>query len=626
MHGSRVTFVQRILVFLVALATLVVLNLIWVVPTIRTTYSSASVLALATVERARADVTFSLETMQNGLVDAAEEIAFEPERKKIVVNRVLKYNPAIKSLGLAGRDGKETFLLDRFKFITSADFQDYSAAPDFSAALQGVSTFGEVFISPELEPHIRLAIPVSRAGVIDHVLIADINIRDLVSAIHTPEIKEGHIYVVDENGYQIIHPNLSEILRRPNFLSRPIVKKVVQNHVVADGLASDDQYVNEQVVQNHVVADGLASDDQYVNEQGQSTFTVGMPVSIADFSIFFETPRSVALAGVRQVIIFAGITVLLGALMLVVIIRSRGRLQFLNIQLNDLLKENYEVGKILVRRDRELTAANVRLEEFLRELDSVGKMLVRRDLELTRANTRLEELDEIKSEFVTIAAHQLRTPLTGIRWSYQILLEDATGVLTSGQRRILSGGLGASLRMINLVNDLLSVARIEEGRFGFHFTLQSPTAMIAHAVERFGKMAGEKGIAFVPELPAGSVRSFAFDEEKISLVLDNVLDNAVKYTEPGGKIAFSVTEEKNALKIVVSDTGIGVPKEQLHRVFGKFFRANNAVRFHTSGTGLGLYVSKNIVEKHNGTMNVESAESKGSTFTITLPMVAEIKE
>ncbi len=605
MHGSRVTFVQRILVFLVALATLVVLNLIWVVPTIRTTYSSASVLALATVERARADVTFSLETMQNGLVDAAEEIAFEPERKKIVVNRVLKYNPAIKSLGLAGRDGKETFLLDRFKFITSADFQDYSAAPDFSAALQGVSTFGEVFISPELEPHIRLAIPVSRAGVIDHVLIADINIRDLVSAIHTPEIKEGHIYVVDENGYQIIHPNLSEILRRPNFLSRPIVKKVVQNHVVADGLASDDQYVNER---------------------GQSTFTVGMPVSIADFSIFFETPRSVALAGVRQVIIFAGITVLLGALMLVVIIRSRGRLQFLNIQLNDLLKENYEVGKILVRRDRELTAANVRLEEFLRELDSVGKMLVRRDLELTRANTRLEELDEIKSEFVTIAAHQLRTPLTGIRWSYQILLEDATGVLTSGQRRILSGGLGASLRMINLVNDLLSVARIEEGRFGFHFTLQSPTAMIAHAVERFGKMAGEKGIAFVPELPAGSVRSFAFDEEKISLVLDNVLDNAVKYTEPGGKIAFSVTEEKNALKIVVSDTGIGVPKEQLHRVFGKFFRANNAVRFHTSGTGLGLYVSKNIVEKHNGTMNVESAESKGSTFTITLPMVAEIKE
>ena len=570
MHGSRRTFLHDAAVFVLSVAVLALLNLVWVIPTIRATYSSASTLALATVERARADVTFSLRAMQNSLEDAAEEIAYDPARKKIVLNRVLKYNPAIKSAGIAGIDGRETFILDRFRFITPADFGDYKSAGSFSSALAGAVTFGDLYISPEQEPHITLFAPMARAGVIGGVLIADINIRDLVSAIHTPEITQSHVYVVDENGYQIIHPNVSEILRRPNFLSRPIVRKVVRDRATADGLAPEDRYVNE---------DGVA------------VFTVGMPIAIADFSIFFETPRSVALAGVRQVVVFAGITVLVGALALFLIIRARNRLQRLNVRSVDLLKENYEVGK----------------------------MLVRRDLELTRANARLEELDEVKSEFVTIAAHQLRTPLTGIRWSYQTLLEEGAEALTSVQRRVLQGGLGASLRMINLVNDLLNVARIEEGRFGFHFTLQSPFKMIQRAAERFRKAARDKGIEFKAELPPAPPRPFFFDEEKMSLALDNMLDNAVKYTEPAGTITFRAAEEGNILRISVSDTGIGVPADQVHRVFAKFFRAGNALRFHTSGTGLGLYVCKNIVEKHDGAMSVESREGKGTKFTITLP-------
>ena len=600
MHRKRLTFLPRILFFIAALALLIILNLIWVIPTIRAMYSSTSVLALEITQRARGNITSSLEAIQKELAVGAEEIVFEPNRKKIVIERILKDIPGIKSIGVAGRDGKETFLIDRFQFVMPADFWDYATTTYFSGALRGSASFSDVSISPALEPHIILATPVERSGIIDEVLIADINIRDLVSAIDTPEIKDGHIYAVDQDGYQILHPNLNEILRRPNFLARPIVKKVVQGRVIADGLAPDDPYTNEQ---------------------NQNVFTVGIPVAVAGFSIFFEQSRSVALTGVRQIIEFAGITILLEALALFVIIRGRGRLQNLNVQLNELLKENYEVGKILVRRDRELTATNSQLENFLKELDDVGKMLVRRDLELTQANARLEELDKVKSEFVTIAAHQLRTPLTGIRWSYQTLMEEGGTAMTPGQLRIIQGGLGASLRMIDLVNSLLNVARIEEGRFGFRFTMQAPAAMIAHATEQAQKAAAAKGIRFVVQMPDHPISAFFFDEDKMTLVLDNMLDNAVKYTEPGGTITMEVLREGQSLKISVTDTGIGIPKDQMHRVFGKFFRADNALRFHTSGTGLGLYVCKNIVERHNGTMSVESVEGGGTTFTMALPMM-----
>src|SRR3989338_6966694 len=125
-----------------------------------------------------------------------------------------------------------------------------------------------------------------------------------------------------------------------------------------------------------------------------------------------------------------------------------------------------------------LTRLNASMRELLTDLDNAGKMLVRRDLELTRANVRLEELDQIKSEFVSIAAHQLRTPLTGIRWSYQAILEEGQGNLQPEQRKLLESGLSTTLRMVDLVNDLLSVARIEEGKFGILLKKQALTPLL----------------------------------------------------------------------------------------------------------------------------------------------------
>jgi len=122
------------------------------------------------------------------------------------------------------------------------------------------------------------------------------------------------------------------------------------------------------------------------------------------------------------------------------------------------------------------------------------------------------------------------------------------------------------------------------------------------------------------DVPLSSSFSFKFDKEKIAVVFDNILANAVKYTPPKGKISIKSFRREKDVQFKISDTGIGIPKKDIDKVFSKFFRSKNAVSFETSGSGLGLYVAKNIIERHGGTITLESEEGKGTTFIITLPI------
>lgn len=293
----------------------------------------------------------------------------------------------------------------------------------------------------------------------------------------------------------------------------------------------------------------------------------------------------------RTMLLLALIILLLIIAVVFVIFRTSRRLARFNEKLNELLKENYEVGKILVRRD----------------------------IELTEANVRLMSLDMSKSEFVSVAAHQLRTPITGIRWSFNALLDKELGELNSEQQKVLEDGLKSSVRMIALINDLLNVARIEEGRFGLRFKKQPFGLIMESVIERHRKTIEEKGIMFFVDVQQGAP-AVSIDEDKMNIALDNIFDNATKYTSPGGSITVKVNEENQSIRCAITDTGIGVPKAQLDRLFTKFFRAENALRFQTSGSGLGLYVVKNIIETHGGTIKVESEEGKGTTVSFTLPI------
>ena len=316
---------------------------------------------------------------------------------------------------------------------------------------------------------------------------------------------------------------------------------------------------------------------------------------------------------------------ILGAVVFSVIVFGFVLVKRTNKQLEKLRYENARSLKLLSQKENKLISLNLALKERNKESDEVAKTLVRRDLELTETNERLRELDSIKSEFVSVAAHQLRTPLTGIKWTLNALLNEEVGTLDEDQKKFVADGLVSTYRLIELINDLLDTARLEEGKFGFIFKIQALTPILKQTVKNYELMAKEKGIEFMLQLPEADLPFLRLDIEKIGIVLDNLIDNAIKYTIPGGKVTMRAFIDKKYLIIEIRDTGIGIPKAQFHRMFTKFFRAVNAQLAETSGTGLGLYVSHNIVKRHKGTLSFESREGEGSTFILSLPLLERAK-
>ena len=246
---------------------------------------------------------------------------------------------------------------------------------------------------------------------------------------------------------------------------------------------------------------------------------------------------------------------------------------------------------------------------------NIGYMRVLHDI------TREKEVEAIKSEFVSLASHQLRTPLSAMKWSLSMLSEGLFGKLVSKQKDIVWKISNSNERMIQLVNDLLDVSRIEEERFGYNFSLESFEDVVKKVAGSFSVQIQEKKLQFSFEYPRDALPKVSVDRGKLEMAVQNLIDNAVKYTSSDGKIKVYLKETSpDYLAVFVEDTGIGIPKNQQHRIFSKFFRADNAIRFETEGSGLGLYIAQNIVTSHKGKINFKSEENKGSVFYFSLPI------
>ena len=235
--------------------------------------------------------------------------------------------------------------------------------------------------------------------------------------------------------------------------------------------------------------------------------------------------------------------------------------------------------------------------------------------------TREKVIERMKTEFVSIAAHQLRTPLSVIKWILKMFLEGDLGKLNSLQREFLDKAYHSNERMIRLINDLLNVARIEEGRFLHKISKEDIIRLITRRVEMAKVLARQKGLQLVLKKPKKKVPQITMDVEKISLAVQNLLDNAIHYSKKGRiTVSIGYLSRKKEIIFSIKDPGIGIPKDQEKRVFSKFFRGANAVKEETEGTGLGLFIAKNIIEAHKGRIWFESKENKGTAFYFVLPL------
>lgn len=258
-----------------------------------------------------------------------------------------------------------------------------------------------------------------------------------------------------------------------------------------------------------------------------------------------------------------------------------------------------------------------RFNDLLVEQEKSSRLLVRRDIELSRANELLRELDKRKSEFVSIVAHQLRTPLSGIKWTLSMVLKEEMGNISPDQKKFLQKTFDSNERMISLIEDMLYADRLESGKNPVMYEDGDITSIIDEVLlDLYPKIQG-KNLKVTFE-KRDVVPSIKIDKEKIRAVVQNILENAVKYSRVASDIVVSIIKEAEEVVLSVKDSGIGIPKDQQKYLFTKFFRAKNAMKTETEGTGLGLFIVKNIIEKHGGRMWCESEEDKGTTFFVAL--------
>ena len=266
---------------------------------------------------------------------------------------------------------------------------------------------------------------------------------------------------------------------------------------------------------------------------------------------------------------------------------------------------------------RENFVLEISATPILNEERKTGSLIVLHNV------SRDKIIERMKGEFVSLAAHQLRTPLAAIKWTLKMLMEGDLGKINKEQKEFIEKTYFSNERMIKLINDLLNVTRIEEGRYLYKPVFMDFEPIIRSMVSLYKEEAEKRNIKLEFEKPEKEIPWVMLDSEKIKLAIQNLLENAIKYTKSGGLVTISLKHDKNEVELSVKDSGVGIPEDQQERVFTKFFRGDNVVRMDTEGSGLGLFITKNIVEAHNGKIRFESKKDKGATFYIALPAQKE---
>ena len=237
---------------------------------------------------------------------------------------------------------------------------------------------------------------------------------------------------------------------------------------------------------------------------------------------------------------------------------------------------------------------------------------------LRSTNEKLRALDEAKDDFVSMASHQLRTPLTSVKGNLSLVLDGDAGKISSLQRQMLQQAYSSSQRMVYLIADLLNVSRLKTGKFVIEPSIVNLATVVEDEVNQLMETAKSRNLTlkFIKET---KIDDLMLDETKTRQVIMNFIDNAIYYTPSGGEIDVYVKETQSAVECRVVDNGIGVPKNEVHHLFTKFYRAKNARKARPDGTGLGLFMAKKVIVSEGGALIFDSEEGKGSTFGFSFP-------
>ncbi len=276
----------------------------------------------------------------------------------------------------------------------------------------------------------------------------------------------------------------------------------------------------------------------------------------------------------------------------------------------------------IVRQNRDLVAVLGELEEKRNEMERLNRQLNESNRELNEANAKLRELAEMREEFLALTTHDLRSPLTVISGVISFFSSGRLGELSTEQKNMVAMMERNTQSLIELINELLDASKIESGTMRLELSAVDLRALIRDVHESMGPLAHEKGIAIEERLP-DDLPPLSADHEKLRRVIVNLLSNALKFTPKGGRVEVGAGRSSGdtpGVRVVVADTGVGIAPGDLARLFNKYGQARSRATRGETGTGLGLYIARQLVEMHGGTIDVQSEVGKGSTFSFTLPV------
>jgi len=284
---------------------------------------------------------------------------------------------------------------------------------------------------------------------------------------------------------------------------------------------------------------------------------------------------------------------------------------------NDRLKTHFEITAAPVFDDKGKVEASVLVAK-----DITGRKLAEENMR--KANEKLKEYNELKDEFVSTVSHELRTPLSIIQSAIRLVLDEIPGKIVDKQREVLTTAIESVKWLTKIVNFLLTISKIESGKMDLQKIVVDICKLIEDIVSEYKPLAQERALSLDCELPEQNI-NICLDPDKIRQVLINLISNSIKFTPEGGQVRVACTMKDEEVQFSVQDSGVGIAKEDMRRLFDKFTQFNRKPGSEEKGTGLGLAIVKKLVEMHNGRIDVESAIDQGTTFTISLPLTSIAK-